>query len=160
MEAGESSFAIGAGWHPYLRPAAGCDRGAIRLDVPPLRRVALDARGLPVRGEDGELRLDPEESPTGPLGDRCFDDLFQAPSGGWCGAVEAAGTRIELEADARWRWMQIYAPEGSDYACIEPMLAPTAALSDGSGVTVEAGDVFEASFTIRVGSQEGESRGS
>ena len=112
-----------------------------------------------MRGEDGELRREPETSPAGPLGERCFDDLFQSPSGGWCAAVEADGTRIELEADARWRWMQIYAPEGSDYACIEPMVAPTAGLSDGNAVTVGAGEVFEACFTLRVGSLEGDPRG-
>ena len=159
VEAGDGPVPLGAGWHPYLRPAVGCDRNDITLETPSLRRVALDERGLPVRGDDGELVLDGANSPAGPLGDRRFDDLFRAPSGGWSAAVEAIGTRIEIEADGGWRWMQIYAPEGSDYACIEPMLAPTAGLSDGRVTTVEAGDAFEASFEIRVAATEGRSRG-
>ena len=41
-------------------------------------------------------------------------------------------------------------PGGFRFACIEPMLAPTASLSDGHARILDAGDSLDASFTLRV----------
>jgi aldose 1-epimerase len=150
VEAGSRDVPIATGWHPYLRPTIGADRRTLTLKVPRARQASLDERGLPVRGDDGRPTLGPDHDVSGPLGDRTFDDLFLVDGTGWTASVGSVDCSIELVADPAWRWMQLYAPEGSDFVCIEPMLAPTAALSDGGAVRVAAGSRFEASFTIRV----------
>jgi len=150
VDAGPRDVPIATGWHPYLRPRAGVDRGSIRLTVPTARRASLDDRGLPVLGDDGRPTLAAPIDVSGPLGDRTFDDLHRTGDDGWTATVAADDASIELEADRAWRWMQLYAPAGSEFVCVEPMLAPTAALSDGEAVRVAAGSRFEASFTIRV----------
>lgn len=150
VDAGDRPVPTAAGWHPYLRPSIGCDRTRIRLELPPVHGTTLDSRGLPVIDEDGRPLIRTVGDPSGTLDDRHLDDLFRGPDGGWTAAVIADGVRMELEADAGWPWLQVYAPQDSDFACIEPMLAPTAALSDGHPVMVEAGGRFEASFTLRI----------
>lgn len=141
---------VGSGWHPYLRPLAGVDRGDLELRLPPVRRVRLDQEGLPLIDAAGSPRLEGPLDLNGVMGDRVMDDLYRAPDGGWSGAVIAGGRRVEIETDDSWPWLQVYAPTGSDFICIEPMLAPTAALSDGHAVLVEPGAPLEASFTIRI----------
>ena len=148
VEARDGPVPLASGWHPYLAP--GGSRDTLRLETSKMRAVPLDPLGLPRRNAAGGLRLGEEVDPSGSLLGRTFDDLFQPPDGGWSATVVGAGeARIELIADRHWRWMQVYAPEGSDFACIEPMLAPTAGLSDGEVTVVPAGGVLDASFTIR-----------
>lgn len=152
VDAGDRAVPIATGWHPYLRPAAGATTDSIAIEVPSARRAILDERGLPVLDAEGRPTLETAVDAGGPIGDRRFDDLFLVADAeaGWTAAVVAGGARIELEADAAWRWMQVFTPEGSDAVCIEPMLAPTSALVDGGVVRVEPGQRFEAGFTIRV----------
>ena len=150
VEAGSRDVPIAGGWHPYLRPTIGADRRTLTLKVPKARQASLDERGLPEPGDDGRPTLGPEHDVSGPLGDRTLDDLFLVGDTGWTASVASVAASIEIEADRAWRWMQLYAPAGSDFVCVEPMLAPTAALSDGGAVRVAAGSRFEASFTIRV----------
>jgi galactose mutarotase-like enzyme len=150
VEAGSRDVPIATGWHPYLRPTIGADRRTVTLKVPRARQASLDERGLPERGDDGRPTLGPDHDVSGPLGDRTFDDLFLVGDTGWSATVTSGPASIELVADPAWRWVQLYAPAGSDFVCIEPMLVPTAALSDGGAVRVAAGSRFEASFTIRV----------
>lgn len=156
VDAGDRPVPSGAGWHPYLRPSIGCDRTRIRLEVPAVRGTTLDDRGLPMIDGDGRPVIRAVDDPSGILGGREFDDLFRGPDDGWLAAVIADGTRMELEADAHWPWLQVYAPEGSDFVCIEPMLAPTAALSDGHPIVIDAGARFEASFTLRIIDESGD----
>ena len=141
---------VASGWHPYLRPRAGIDRGRLELRMPPVRHAALDEDGLPEIEADGTPRLQASPLLDGPLGDRVFDDLYRAPDEAWNATVSDGASTIELRTDGSWPWLQVYAPEGSDFVCIEPMLAPTAALSDGHPLVVEPGRPLEASFTIRI----------
>lgn len=148
IEADAVDVPAASGWHPYLAPGGPHD--TLQLETPRMRPVSLDATGLPVRDAAGELARQDETDLSGPLAGRSFDDLFEISGEGWTAAVVAAdGARLEVIADRCWRWMQVYAPEDSDFACIEPMLAPTAGLSDGDVATVPAGTSLEASFTIR-----------
>ncbi|MDG1977359.1 MAG: aldose 1-epimerase [Phycisphaerales bacterium] len=148
IEADAVDVPAASGWHPYLAP--GGSHETLRLETPSLRPVSLDATGLPRRDASGGLVRQDETDLSGPLAGRSFDDLFEMSGEGWTAAVVAAdGARLEVIADRNWRWMQVYAPEDSDFACIEPMLAPTAGLSDGDVAIVAAGTTLEASFTIR-----------
>ncbi len=152
VEAGDRAIPIATGWHPYLRPGMRGSADSIAIEVPTARRVVLDRRGLPVLDAEGTPTLESPADASGPIGNRRFDDLFLVADteAGWTAAVIAGGARVELEADAAWRWMQVFTPEGSDAVCIEPMLAPTSALVDGGAVRIEPRRMFEAGFTIRV----------
>lgn len=150
VEAGGRDVPLGSGWHPYLRPCEGVDPGMIEITTPVLRRAILDDRGLPRRDSSGTIEFDAPATLSGPLGDRRFDDLFAVGDGGWTASVSAGGVRVSLVADDAWPWMQVFTPAGSDAVCLEPMLAPTAALSDGAGRRVAAGARFEAGFEIHV----------
>ncbi|MCP4835384.1 MAG: aldose 1-epimerase [Phycisphaera sp.] len=150
VEAGGGPVPLASGWHPYLRPSAGIDRSAIRIDLPRLRQAVLDDRGLPVLDGKGNPRLGPPIDVNGRMGDRVFDDLYRAPDGGWKAGLFGGDSIVEIEADDSWPWLQVYSPAGSDFACIEPMLAPTASLSDGHARILDAGDSFDASFTLRI----------
>ena len=154
IEARGGPVPVASGWHPYLRPVTGADRGNLELHLPPVRQARLDGDGLPVIDGKGSPRLETSTEIGGTIGERVFDDLFRAPDGGWTASVKAGGTTVELQADGSWPWLQVYAPTGSDFVCVEPMLAPTAALSDGHAVVVEPGDPLHASFTIRILEEE------
>ncbi|MDA1026472.1 MAG: aldose 1-epimerase [Planctomycetota bacterium] len=149
VEAREIAVPLAAGWHPYLAPGPG-SHAALQVETPTLRPVALDDQGLPCRDDAGDLIFGDPIDQSGPLGSRQFDDLHRAPDGGWkCAISSPDGGRIEFEADSNWPWLQLYSPRDADFMCFEPMLAPTAALSDGAALVVAAGTVFQASFTIR-----------
>jgi aldose 1-epimerase len=46
---------------------------------------------------------------------------------------------------------QVFAPEGEDFVCFEPMTAPTNALVSGDGLRrINPGAHFSARFSIRV----------
>lgn len=146
----EGRVPVASGWHPYLCPAEGVERDRLGLRLPSHRPVELDDEGLPVLDRGGSLRLGVRRIFDGMVGDREFDDLHRAPDGGWTAAVKARGTTVEIETDGSWPWMQVYAPAGSDFVCVEPMIAPTAALSDGHARMVEPGHDLEAEFEIRI----------
>ena len=58
---------------------------------------------------------------------------------------------IRFEFLQGWKAIQIYSPENADYVCLEPMTAPTAALSDGEGLEcIEPGKIASARFRISV----------
>jgi aldose 1-epimerase len=59
--------------------------------------------------------------------------------------------RIALTHVAGYPVSQVYAAQGSDFICYEPMTAPVNALISGDGLRwVQPGDQFEAIFTISV----------
>lgn len=112
---------VAFGWHPYL----AIDRATTAVAIPAMRRHLLDGRGLPT----GETEDVPAFS--GPLGDRTYDDLFEAPPG----AVFAAGAvRVRFGAGACWA--QIFAPAAEPLIAFEPMAAPTNALVTGEHLPV------------------------
>ena len=89
-----------------------------------------------------------EKTFDGPLGETAYDDLFIAPVDGWEVEIRRGSARISIAADEQWPMLQIYAPVDAGYACVEPMLAPTAALSDGRARIVPTGQSFSASFSL------------
>lgn len=105
---------VAFGWHPYLVATAETE-----VVIPVARRLVLDERGLPT----GE-RTDAEPY-TGPLGDRTYDDLFEAP------AEPFRAGRVTVRFEAGAPYAQVYAPPDDDVICFEPMAAPTNALVSG-----------------------------
>jgi aldose 1-epimerase len=106
---------VAFGWHPYLE----IDRARTPVQIPAMRRHLLDARGLPT----GET----EDAPPfyGVLGDRTYDDLFEAPAE----PFRAGDVVVRFGEGARWA--QVFAPAAEQLIAFEPMTAPTNALVTG-----------------------------
>jgi len=138
---------VSFGFHPYFG-VPDLPRAKWRLGLPPMRRLVLDERGIPSGGEEPWSRFDSE------LGERSFDDgfaLFDA-----CPSFSLTGgcRRITLEFLAGYPYTQIFAPNEQEFVAIEPMTAPTSALTSGRGLRVIApGARFEATFRVRVEAQ-------
>jgi len=147
----EVAVPIAFGLHPYLR-LPRTDRRRWQLELPVRRRLVLDPRGLPT----GEYELVEPQAISGPLADRVFDDCFdrlQPPPGGGpvVFSLQDERRRISVELLAGYDVVQVFAPAGSDFICIEPMTAPVNALADGSGLRfAQPGVPFEAEFAIAV----------
>ena len=84
-------------------------------------------------------------------GQRGFDDGFRVLDAHAPFRLSGAGRSITLELLEGYRFAQIYAPPGRDLVAIEPMTAPTNALSSGRDLAVVApGQRFRAAFRVRV----------
>lgn len=107
---------VAFGWHPYLT----IDRATTALSIPLTRRHVLDERGLPTGAVQNVEPL------HGPLGERAYDDLFDAPAG----VVLRAGD-VEVAFLEGAPFAQVFAPPGQPLIALEPMAAPTNALISG-----------------------------
>ena len=136
---------VSFGFHPYFG-IPRLPRAKWRLELPATRRLVLDERGIPTGAEEPCDRLEAE------LGERSFDDGFALPEGGTSSfSLGGAGLTITVEFLAGYRYAQIFAPRGRDFVAIEPMTAPTSALTSGRGLSIVAPhERFRASFRVRV----------
>jgi galactose mutarotase-like enzyme len=141
---GDAAVPVSFGWHPYFT-LPGVPRADWQVEMPARRRAQLDERGIPT-GESSPWTFEP-----GPLGDRVFDDLFPELADPARFGLAAGGRRMEVEFGDGYPYAQVYAPEGSDFICFEPMTAPTNALVSGDGLTtVEPGERYTARFSVQV----------
>jgi galactose mutarotase-like enzyme len=143
--AGNVPVPVSFGFHPYLR-LPGVERREWRVEVPVGQHLLLDDRMLP-SGEREPVRID-----TGPLGDRTFDDAFDAPPAGRAFALSGGGRRVELALGAGYPYSQVYAPDDDDVVAFEPMTAPANALVSGGDdlPLIAPGEDFGAVFSISV----------
>lgn len=136
---------VAFGFHPYLG-LSGLGRAAWRLQLPAMRRLVLDASGIPTGEEQ------PFDGFDAPLGDRVFDDGFALLGESAAFTLSGAEQQIRVELLAGYPYAQIYAPRDSDTVALEPMTAPTNALASGRGLRlVQPGAGFRAAFRIGVG---------
>ncbi len=142
---GDVAVPLALGFHPYLAPP-GAPRSDWQLRMPLGRRFELDDRQLPT----GHTL--PRGAVDGPLGERVLDDLFEAPEPGRPMVVEGGGRRVEVSFGPGFPFAQVFAPADEDLIAVEPMTAPTDALSRGGPDlrTVPPGHSFAAGFTIGV----------
>jgi len=140
---GRRTVPVAFGWHPYLR-LPGTPRRDWRLRLPARTHVALDERGIPTCAEAAE------RAKTEPIGARTFDDLYVLGRGRTL-ALETGDCSVEMTAGAGYSCAQVWVPRGRPFAALEPMVAPTNALSNGATPLVEPGDAYSASFTLAVG---------
>ncbi len=144
LAAGNGPVPAAFGFHPYVA-IPEIPRGRWRLVLPKMQRLVLDPRGIPT-GEES-----PFEAFDAPLGDRAFDDGFALVSDGACFAISAGGLRVSIELVAGYTHAQIFAPSGKDFVALEPMTAPTSALTSGRGLRlVPPGEDLRAVFRIGV----------
>ena len=140
----ESSVPVSFGFHPYLR-IPELSRANWQLELPAMRKLLLDSRGIPT-GDDETFggfnaRLD----------EGSFDDGFALMHEQTSFTIAGATRRISVDLLEGYRYTQIFAPKDKDYIAIEPMTAPTSALTSGRGLRlVNPGDRFRTVFRIRI----------
>jgi galactose mutarotase-like enzyme len=142
---GEAAVPVAFGYHPYLR-LPGEPREAWEVALPVRLHAALDDRGIPT-GATEEVSVRPAR-----LDDRVYDDLYPQLGDAPVFVLQGAKRRLEVRFEQGYPVAQVYAPEGQDFICFEPMTAPTDALARGGrGLPLaEPGTEFTARFSIAV----------
>jgi aldose 1-epimerase len=135
---------VSFGFHPYFG-LPDFPRAQWRLELPAMRQLVLDPRGIPAGDEEPFDGLDAQ------LGEVAFDNGFALMAEQASFSIAGAGRRITVEFLAGYRYAQVFAPKDKDYIALEPMTAPTSALTSGHGLRlVEPGGQLRAIFRIRV----------
>ena len=140
---GANEVPLAFGWHPWLS-LPGVPRAEWELDLPARTAIAVDSRKLPT-GERTDVAAE-----RAALGDRVLDVN--------CAVAEDArlvlaggGREIAVEWAGGYRFAQVFAPGELDVACLEPMMAPVAALSTGDDLAfAQRGERVSATFRVRV----------
>ena len=135
---------VSFGFHPYFG-IPDLARAEWRLKLPAMRKLLLDPHGIPTG----------EEEPFGGfnarLEDHDFDDGFAVLNGSPSFSLTGAGRRITVEFLKGYRYAQVFAPLEKDFIALEPMTAPTNALTTGRGLQlVKPGGEFRAAFRVRI----------
>ena len=106
--------------------------------------MLLDERGIPT---GDEVR---QAAAAEPIGRRTFDDLYRL---GRDRAFTVADdeSAITMRAGAGYGDAQVWVPAGRPFVALEPMVARTNGLVDGSAPVVAPGEAHRAVFTISVG---------
>jgi galactose mutarotase-like enzyme len=140
---GDHEVPLAFGWHPWLS-LPGVPRAEWELAQPARTSIALDDRHLPT----GERAAAPAE--RAPLGDRALDTHSAVPEDARY-VLSGGGREIAVEWAGGYRYAQVFAPTALDVACLEPMMAPVAALSTGEDLEVAGpGERVSATFRVRV----------
>jgi aldose 1-epimerase len=135
---------VSFGFHPYFG-LPDLPRARWRLGLPAMRRLLLDARGIPTGAEEPWNRFDAE------LIAHSFDDGFALRDSCPSFSLTGGGRRITVEFLTGYPYAQIFAPSEQAFVAIEPMTAPTSALTSGRGLRVLAPrERFEAAFRVRI----------
>lgn len=139
-----SSVPISFGFHPYFG-IPQLPRSQWRLQSPHMNKLHLDSRGIPTGTQES---FGPFDSV---LGDKSFDDGFALIGPHSSFSISGAGRHITVTFLENFPYAQIFAPKDKDFIALEPMSAPTSALTSGQGLQVLApGGQFRASFRITV----------
>jgi galactose mutarotase-like enzyme len=140
----ESSVPVSFGFHPYLR-IPELSRANWQLELPAMRKLLLDCSGIPTGDEK------PFDGFNARLNESSFDDGFALMHERTSFTVAGATRRINVDLLEGYRYTQVFAPKDKDYIALEPMTAPTSALTSGRGLRlVGPGDRFRAAFRIRI----------
>jgi len=141
---GGDTVPVSFGFHPYFS-LAGQPRGRWRLTLPGMRRLTLDGWGIPTGAEMPFAGFDAA------LGEQSFDDGFTVGRDTAALSLTGPNHRVTLELLSGYPCTQVFAPRDKDYVALEPMTAPTSALTQGRGLRLlQPGDQFQAVFRIHV----------
>jgi aldose 1-epimerase len=138
------SVPVAFGYHPYL-VLPGVPRPEWEVELPVENRLVLD---------DDQIPTGEEEAPgfrRGALEDRSLDDGYTMPERPRPFTVSGGGRTLGVEFLEGYTHAQVFAPEGKDLICFEPMTAPANALRSHDGLRLAPpGEPFTAAFRITV----------
>ena len=141
----DASVPVSFGFHPYLRVPGGT-RESAEMTLPVRRALMSDDSKLPT-GESEPFEPGPRR-----LGDTDWDDEFSELEDPARFMLRGGDSEISLTFLRGYPFAHVFAPADSDFACFEPMTAPTNALATGADLPVVApGGRYEAAFEIAVG---------
>ncbi len=142
---GADPVPVSFGFHPYL-VLPGERRSDWEIELPARERLAVDSRGIPTGARE------PFSRPPGPLGGETWDDGLTGIDRDVPFTLTGGGRRIAVRFERGYPFAQVYAPEGDDVICFEPMTAPTNALVTGSPdlPLVAPGETFTTAWTVTV----------
>jgi len=146
----EGAVPVSFGFHPYLR-IPELSRADWRLELPAMRKLILDSRGIPTGDEK------PFGGFNARLGENSFDDGFALTEERTSFSVVGAGRIVSVDLLDGYPFGQVFAPKDKDYIALEPMTAPASALTSGHGLRlVGPGERFRAVFRIRINAALGD----
>ncbi len=128
---GRDPVPVAFGFHPYLVPGHEA-REHWQVELPAMRRLALDSRQIPI---GAERSLAPQRFE---LAAHAFDDGFDSLAEPSSFGVTAGPRRIEMQFAEGYPCAQVYTPAGAQFICFEPMTAPANALRSGERLPVLA----------------------
>jgi aldose 1-epimerase len=132
------------GYHPYFA-IPDVPREEWTLTAPAMRRLPVDDRGIPTGSSEKW------SGASGPLGKTTYDDGFDDVADGAVFTLHGGGRRIEVTFEKGYPAAQLFAPPGESLVAIEPMAAPTDALTRGTYRCATADSPETLRFSIRVG---------
>jgi len=118
-----ATMPVSVAYHPYFT-LPGVPRDDWQVHVPASRQVVLNDKLTPT----GELRPVALQQPV-TLRGRQFDDVFAGVDASREFVVEGGGKRIGVKFGPRFPVGVVYAPQGRDFICFEPMSGPTNAFN-------------------------------
>ncbi len=142
VTAGDDRVPVSFGFHPYLAP--GGPRARYAVSLPAMRHLELDARSLPTGAGAAQDAANFE------LAGSTFDDGYDGLAPGARFEVAGERRRVTLTFAEGYPCAQVYAPQGRDFICFEPMSTHTNALALGAAPLLAAGESWSAKFALAV----------
>jgi galactose mutarotase-like enzyme len=131
------------GYHPYFA-IPEVPREEWTVATPAMRHLPVDDRGIPT-GESQEW-----SGPSGPLGNTTYDDGFSEVPDGAVFTLSGGDRRIEVGFEKGYPAAQLFAPPSESLVAIEPMAAPTDALTRGNYRCATADSPQTLRFSIKI----------
>ena len=142
---GDAAVPVSFGYHPYLCPPGDAPRADWRVSLGATERLVLDDRMIPT---GATVPLEPQRFA---LDGQSWDDGLAGLTSPPEFSVSAGAQTVTVTFDDGFAYAQVFAPDGQDFICFEPMTAPTNALQDGSALTLVApGEEYRTAFSIAV----------
>ncbi|HZU26294.1 MAG TPA: aldose 1-epimerase [Bryobacteraceae bacterium] len=151
---GSEPMPLSLGYHPYFT-IADAPRDEWTVQIPAAEHVSLSDRLIPT----GERSPREDRGPFSLRG-RALDDVYTALEHDTDFFVRGHRQQIALRYGARYAVAVVYAPQGKDFICFEPMTGPTNAFNLAhEGVwkdvqTIPPGGRWEESFWIQPSGDE------
>jgi galactose mutarotase-like enzyme len=135
---------VSFGYHPYLRiPSAPRESWVVELAAS--RRLLLDERGIPTGEREPVPQTRVELGRTS--WDTAFDGLARPARWRAAGGEET----VTVTFGPGYDFAQVFAPDGQEFICFEPMTAPCDALNSGDGLRiVPPGAEHRGEFSVTV----------
>jgi aldose 1-epimerase len=142
---------VAVGYHPYFQ-LHDTPRDDWRVHIAARDRMVLNDQLIPTGETVPSPFGDPHTLRHGQLDD-VFTTLVRDPDGRARFRVEGERERVTVTYGPKYEIAVVYAPEGKDFICFEPMSAPTNGFNLGRNLqSVAPGEIWKESFWIEASS--------